>query len=100
MGKRLLSLILAAVLLLGMVPAGIASPVRAADVEENLTVEGTNGFGTLLSGEILAYQAENSAEQTGYGIIDLKMENRTATVTYSTLEDAVLLVALYTEDGT
>ena len=50
MGKRLLSLILAAVLLLGMLPVGMVTPARAADVEENVTIKGTNGFGALQIG--------------------------------------------------
>ena len=54
MGKRLLSLILAAVLLLGMLPVGMVTPARAADVEENVTIKGTNGFGALLSEKITA----------------------------------------------
>ena len=99
MGKRLLSLILAAVLLLGMLPVGMVTPARAADVEENVTIKGTNGFGALLSEKITAYQAENAGYESGYGIVDLEIQGRHATVTYSTLEDAVLLVGLYTEDG-
>ena len=70
---------------------------------ESVTIEGTNGFGNLLSQDIQAYQQQTAEEESGYeagcSVTNLQIEGNTATVTYSSQEDAVLVVALYTEDG-
>lgn len=103
MGIRLLALLLTVVALVGMLPA----PAYAAETGEtaavdtgDVTVKGTNSFGSLLSKEIQQEQAEDeAADSGGYNVIGLTVENGTATVEYATLEEAVLVVGLYTEDG-
>ena len=104
--KRCISLLL----VLGILLSVLAPATQAAPVEEtatvntgNVTIEGTNGFGELLSREITASQAE-AAEAAknypaGYSVTDLVIEGRTSTVTYDSMEEATLVVALYTEDG-
>ena len=99
--KRFLSLLLA----VSFVAVAMPLPARAeetgdATVENDITVEGANDFGELLSDSINEAEAEEQeAETVGYNVTDLVIDGATATVTYETLEDANLVVALYTEDG-
>lgn len=98
--KRILSLVLLLTLLVGMVPTvAQAETVQPTVENENVTFEGTNGFGTLLSEEIQDHQEEQEGYTAGYSIINLTVENGLATVEYSTLEEANLVVSLYSEDG-
>ena len=104
--KRSISLLLVMVILAGVFsPAAQATPVEdAATVNtDSVTVEGTNGFGNLLSQEITESQEEAEAADEeypgGYTVTDLVIEGNTVTVTYDTMEAATLVVALYTEDG-
>lgn len=104
--KRCISLLLVLGILFGVLaPAAQAAPVEdAASVNtDNVTIEGTNGFGNLLSREITESQEEAEAADAeypgGYTVTDLVIEGSTATVTYDTMEEATLVVALYTEDG-
>ena len=101
--KRIISIFLIVCLLTG----NLAPAVYAQDVQSNatvqtddITVEGTNGFGNLLSAEIVeAQEAQAESYEGGYTVTDLVIEGNTATVTYDALEDVNLIVALYTEDG-
>lgn len=104
--KRVLSMLMALVLVFTMLPlqalATEPEPDTSVDTGD-LTMEGTNGFGTLLSQEIQESQ-EESAEaeedyEAGYSVIDLTFEGSTATVEYSSMEEAILVVAVYSEDG-
>ena len=101
--KRIISILLTLCLLLGnFAPAAYAAETESdAAVETgSITVEGTNGFGSLLSAEITEAQEETSeGYEGGYSVTDLVIEGSTATVTYGSLGDAYLVVALYTEDG-
>ena len=104
--KRTISLLLVLGILLGIVaPSAQAAPAEdAASVNtDTVTVEGTNGFGSLLSQEITESQEEAEAEAAeysgGYTVTDLVIEDGVATVTYDSMEEATLVVALYTEDG-
>ena len=99
--KRFLSLLLA----VSFVAVAMPLPARAeetgdATVENDISVEGANDFGELLSDSINEAEAEEQETETvGYNVTDLVIDGATATVTYETLEDANLVVALYTEDG-
>ena len=104
--KRCISLLLVLGIILGvLVPATQAAPVEetASVNTDNVTIEGTNGFGNLLSQEITESQEEAEAAEAdypnGYTVTDLVIEGNIATVTYDTMEEATLVVALYTEDG-
>ncbi len=102
--KKLISLFLAAVILattvLSAVPVGAENSDASVETgNDNLTVEGTNGFGDLLSEDILESQEESEEEyKEGYTVTDIVIEGNIATVTYDSLEAANLVVALYTED--
>ena len=104
--KRSISLLLVLGILLGVLaPAAQAAPVKeTATVDTgDVTIDGTNGFGDLLAQEITENQQENVTENEGYPggytVADLKIVDNVATVTYDTLEEAILVVALHTEDG-
>lgn len=105
-GKRIISILLVIALFVGLIPP---TTVLAEDANQSvidnssLSVEGTNGFGTLLSEAITEEQETADAEENiypgGYTVTDLSVEGNVATVTYDSLEKANLVVAVYTEDG-
>ena len=104
--KRCISLLLVLGILLSVLaPAAQAAPAEeTATVDTDaMTIKGTNGFGNLLRQEITESQEEAEAAGAeypgGYTVTDLVIEGTTATVTYDTMEEATLVVALYTEDG-
>ena len=101
--KRILASMLVLALLIAMLPATVQATEGSQTTVENnsVTVEGTNGFGNLLSTEIQEEQqaTEESGYSGGYSVIGLTIENGVATVEYGTLEEAILVVSLYTEDG-
>ena len=101
--KRILALCLTVVLLLGnFAPAVYAQETQGdASVQtDDITIEGTNGFGNLLSAEIVEAREEQAESyEGGYTVTDLVIEGNTATVTYDALGEANLIVALYSEDG-
>ena len=102
MTKRVISLLLIFVMITGMVPVfARAENTQTAVDNLDLTVGGTNSFGNLVSQGMS--QAMNTVEtgnsQAGYSVTDLEIAGSTAIVTYESLEEAVLVVAIYTEDG-
>lgn len=100
--KRILSLILAICLTaMALPPPAHAEAPPAPDLDSQVTVESTNDFGELLSG-LLEEAQEEQAEETkiGYSVTDLTFSGTMATVAYETLEEANLVVGVYTEDGT
>ena len=104
--KRAMALALTLVMVFSIIPAGAFAleSTTVPKVDENsVTIEGTNGFGNLLSAAISEEQkaaAEAEPEYAaGYGVTGLEIEGNVATVTYNALEDAILIVALYSEDG-
>ena len=101
--KRLLASLLVLCLTLTLLPSRVQAAETAETTVDNgsMTVEGTNGFGNLLSTEIAESQSEEAASgcQAGYSVTELTFDGSTATVTYAALEEAILVVAVYTEDG-
>ena len=101
--RRILSFILAFVMVFSMLPAQAfaeeTEPETQVDTGD-VTIEGTNGLGNLLSDAIAEEQEEAESEYgAGYTVTDLVIDGNTATVTYDAMEEAILIVALYTEDG-
>lgn len=99
--KQIFSMLLVVILLVNLVPADVfATPDEESDTSarNEMIIEGTNGFGNLLSEELEAYQ-EETACNGGYTVTDLVMEANKATITYDAAEEALLIAALYTEDG-
>ena len=105
--KRIVSLVLTLTLLLGSVPLNaFAEENGTADTSVdtgNLSIEGSNSLGNLISDAVADEQAaQDAAEEeyeAGYTVTALEIEGNVATVTYDSLEEANLVVALYTEDG-
>ena len=105
MKKRVISLFLALVLLFGTFPVTALANTPAGEEDtfaENATVKGNNGVAELLADKINTQQAAQNGSPSypyGYGVYGLTFENGVATVQYHALEDALVIVALYTEDG-
>lgn len=98
--KRFFCLFLTLVLLVGMlpVPAG-ATEDNAQVTNEDVTIEGTNGFGNLLSDNIRQQYERETAYSGAYSVTDLTIAGNTAVVEYGAMEEAILVVAIYSEDG-
>ena len=104
--KRTMALVLTLVMVFSIIPVGAFAAEHPAAPEldtGNVTIEGTNGFGNLLSTAISEEQEATAEAESefgaGYTVTDLKIEGNAATVTYDSAEEAVLVVALYSEDG-
>ena len=101
--KRFLAAALALVLLFTACPQtafAAGEQTQTALNTGNVTVEGTNAFGRMLSNDIMATQTETESEyEAGYVVTNLEIEGKRATIEYSSLEDAIVVVALYSEDG-
>ena len=103
--KRLISLLLVFCLLLSMaanvVFATEAEP-QAQATSEDVTVEGNNALGGMLA-EVIREDQEEAAEDKesagGYTVLGLTIEGNTATVSFDTMENAQVMVGLYSEDG-
>ena len=104
--KRTIALLLALVMVLSMLPVRSTATETQPETEVDtgdVTIEGSNGFGNLLSDAITEKQESESEEaseyEAGYTVTDLEIEGNTAIVTYDSMEEAILIVALYSEDG-
>lgn len=102
--KRFMSLFLALIMLVSVIPVSALGTETETSVDPGeLTVESSNGFGDLLTQEITAYQdaqlSEEEEYEPGFSVTDLTFSGATATVTYDAMEEATLVVAIYTEDG-
>lgn len=98
--KRFFCLFLTLVLLVGMLPV----PARATEdnaqvTNEDVTIEGTNGFGNLLSDNIRQQYERETEHSEAYSVTDLTIAGNTAVVEYGAMEEAILVVAIYSEDG-
>ena len=103
MKKRIFSLLLAFAMLATTIPSAVFAtqtgqqPVQTTN---DVSIEGTNGFGNLLSSELVnEWEQQQAEEQTGYCVSGLTFEGNTALAEVFTLEDAKLVVSVYTEDG-
>ena len=105
MKQRVISGFLVIVMLVSMFPtsAFAANDGNTTEVDTgDVSIRGTNGFGALLSAELTDNQTEGTQEQpeyeAGYTVTGLEINGNQATVKYNSMEAAVLLVAIYTED--
>ena len=73
----------------------------ASVTNDDLQISGSNSFGNLLATKVNDYQnSGNEDEYTeGYSVIGIEMNGKTATVEYNAVENCMLVVGLYTEDG-
>ena len=65
---------------------------------DDVSVTGTDSLGRLL-GEAFSDKASEQIENSGYNIFSVEIEGNTAVVEFETLQDAILVVAVYEEDG-
>lgn len=98
MFKRILSTLLVLVTLLSFLPPKAAAQESAPQVAGDVTVEGTNSFGTLLANTVQNDPQTQSETQVNR-ICDLQFNGSLATVEYTSIQAARLVVAVYTEDG-
>ena len=95
--KRWISMLLAVVLALGMSPLSVQAQQNTSTAEltnNDISIEGTNGFGSLLSQDLQQYQQSTSAESEydpAASVTDVQIEGSAATVTYSAPGEAILL---------
>lgn len=99
MFKRVLSMVLVLVTLVSVLPPRAEAEDVQPQVENSVTMEGTNSFGNLLA-NTMNESPEAQTEGEDNRVCDLVIEGTTATVEYTTTKNAKVVVAVYTEDGT
>lgn len=62
------------------------------------SVSATNSFGKLLQDPV-SEQAEEQEENNGYNVFSVEIQDKTAHVSMETVEDCILIVGIYEEDG-
>ncbi len=72
--------------------------VLETDLQSAFFVKGRDSVGRMLS-EALADKREEQLQSNGYNVFSVEMSGQTAKVSFETLEDAVLTVAIYDEEG-
>ena len=101
---KLISSILLCSLVIGLVPVTVFAkePTPQTTVSNNaISISGPGSFGQLLGQELSAQQNSTNSTQYPYGytVSSLEFQENTAIVGYEAAQDAILLVAVYTEDG-
>ena len=92
--RRLLAALLVLAMAITLLPAGaFAAEETEAVVNNNqMTLNGTNAYGNLLSADISAAQTQKAEAmedyEGGYTLTELKFAGSTATVTYDAMEEA------------
>lgn len=99
MFKRVLSMVLVLVMMVSVLPPRAEAEDVQPQVENSVTMEGTNSFGNLLA-NTMNESPEAQTEGEDNRVCDLVIEGTTATVEYTTTKNAKVVVAVYTEDGT
>ena len=80
----------------GAVSADEKRNSQNANVQDNLSVSGTNSLGTMLANEI-ADKNEETEDNNGYNVFSVAVSGNNAVVSFETVTDATLLVAIYNE---
>lgn len=102
--KRIPSAFLAIVMTISVILPNIMA-VNAEELPDNtdaflttddMSIQSTNSLGTMLAAELSAEQ-EEQMQGNGYAVSAIEMDNRTATVSFQTLEDCTLVVGIYDE---
>ncbi len=68
------------------------------NLHNTISLRGKDSFGNMLTDELTS-KAEEQLESNGYNVFSVEMNGQTAKVSFETLEDAVLTVAIYDEAG-
>lgn len=98
MFKRILACLLVLVTLVSYLPPKASAAETQPQIKNDVTVEGTNSFGTLLANTV-QNDTQSQSEGENSRICDLQIEGTLATVEYTTDRAAKVVVAIYTEDG-
>lgn len=98
MFKRILACLLVLVTLVSYLPPKASAAETQPQIKNDVTVEGTNSFGTLLANTV-QNDSQSQSEGENSRICDLQIEGTLATVEYTTDRAAKVVVAIYTEDG-
>lgn len=69
-----------------------------SQMETDISVQGTNSFGNLLTNELTA-EMDKQEENNGCNIFSIDMNGTDATVSFETTEDCTLVIAVYDESG-
>lgn len=101
--KKILSIIVAVILIINILPVNVFAEQEDSTAlvnNDEYSVEGTNSFGTLLATEIDSDQEDANQDEykPGYAVTDITVEGNTATVVYDSMEEAILVVAVYSEE--
>lgn len=98
MFKRILACLLVLVTLVSYLPPKASAAETQPQIKNDVTMEGTNSFGTLLANTV-QNDSQSQSEGENSRICDLQIEGTLATVEYTTDRAAKVVVAIYTEDG-
>lgn len=98
MFKRILACLLVLVTLVSYLPPKASAAETQPQIKNDVTMEGTNSFGTLLANTV-QNDTQSQSEGEDSRICDLQIEGTLATVEYTTDRAAKVVVAIYTEDG-
>lgn len=79
--------------------SAIAEDVTHIEANDNLGVAGTSTLGNMLAAEYTENSEKEFEEDTGYSIVELIVDEKTAYVHLQTLKDSILVVALYDDIG-
>ena len=72
--------------------------VSEAAINNEMSVEGTNSFGNLFA-DMAEEKQQEQEENQGYNIFSATVSGNQATVTFETLQDCTIVVAIYDEAG-
>jgi len=98
MGKRILSILLAYLLILGVRPLDVVAteqPLSGDDIKESIEYQSSDSIGEIL---VNALDEEENAKNQAYYISNILIEGNLATVNYVAEVDCNLIVAVYSED--
>ena len=100
---KLLSIVMAIVLLFTAVANVIPVESQATDLknttlDNDISIEGTNSFGNMLSAE-LDSEVEEQEENNGYNVFSAEVAGTEVAVSFETMSDCTLLAAIYDEAG-
>ncbi len=95
--KRILSLTMALLIILSATPL-MGFTVHGADShDDNYGIEATNSFGNILTNSLNEAQVSDRTED--YSLYGIEFNGKTATVSYSSLTEGKIIVAVYSEKG-
>ena len=103
--KKILSVTLVVCLLCSMIVVNVSAENFNADERQNMqtdigdvNIKGTDSFGNLLTSEF-EQEADKQEQNNGINIFSVEVEGNKATVEFETLQDSMLIVAIYDESG-